>query len=144
MKKILYTFLLSVCCFGAAMAQDEGGKVQERMRVYLQQRLNLSAAEADRFGPVFLNYFNELRNVNAHYRGDRLVLQQKIVDLRLRYREQFKPIMGDKRSNDVFKYEHDFVDEVKRLRQERMDNRSRGNKLEDRLPRAGKKGLGPL
>ncbi len=79
--------------------------------------------EADKFSPVFLDYFNELRQANQTYKGDRLVLQQKIVDLRIRYRNQFKPIMGEKRSNDVFKYEHDFVNEVKQLRQDRMQKR---------------------
>jgi len=139
MKQILYifTFLL----LGAsAFAQDDDGrsndKIRERMTEYIQKRLNLSKGEADRFTPVFLNYFNELRQTNQSFKGDKLVLQQKIVDLRIRYRNQFKPIMGEKRSNDVFKYEHDFVDEVKQLRQERMQNRN------DRAP--GKRIKGQL
>jgi hypothetical protein len=110
-----------------AVAQDEEGRngerIRERMNEYLQKRLSLSAAEAERFTPVFVSYFNELRQTNQTYRGDRLVLQQKIVDLRIRYREQFKPIMGEKRSNEIFKYEHDFVNEVRQLRQERKQNR---------------------
>jgi hypothetical protein len=111
----------------ASFAQDDearnGEKIRERMREYIQKRLDLSNSEADRFTPVFLNYFNELRQTNQAYKGDRLVLQQKIIDLRIRYRGQFKPIMGEKRSNDVFKYEHDFVNEVKQLRQDRLQNR---------------------
>lgn len=110
----------------ASYAQD-GSKVRERMQEYLQKRLNLSKPESERFAPIFLNYFNELRQTNQQYRGDRLVLQQKIVDLRLRYRDQFKPIMGEKRSNDVFVYEHEFIDQVKQIKQERMQNRI-GNK----------------
>jgi hypothetical protein len=93
------------------------------MNEYLQKRLNLSKAEADRFSPVFMNYFNELRNTSQQYKGDRLVMQQKIVDLRLRYRDQFKNIMGEKRSNDVFVYEREFVNEVKELRKERLQNK---------------------
>jgi hypothetical protein len=72
--------------------------------------------------PVFLNYFNELRQTNQSFKGDRLVLQQKIVDLRLRYRDRFKNIIGDKKSNDVFTYERDFIDEVKKLHEEREGN----------------------
>jgi hypothetical protein len=123
MKKFLYILSLVTLIGTASYAQDGGAKVRERMQEYLQKRLNLSKLEADRFAPVFLEYFNELRKTNMQYRGDKLVLQQKIVDLRLRYREQFKPIMGEKRSNDVFVYEHDFVDEVKRIREERIQNR---------------------
>ena len=121
MKKILYCllFVFSIHC---AAAQDDGEKVRERMTEYIQKRLDLSKGEADRFGPVFMNYFNELRKTNQDFKGDRLVLQQKIADLRLRYRDQFKNIVGDKKSNDVFTYERDFIEEVKNIRKERLDN----------------------
>ncbi len=127
MKRILYIFSFVALLSSASLAQDDDGqngqKIRERMGEYIQKRLSLSNAEADKFSPVFLNYFNELRQTNQANKGDRLVLQQKIVDLRIRYRNQFKPIMGEKRSNDVFKYEHDFVNEVKQLRQDRMQKR---------------------
>lgn len=125
MKKFIYILCISFFCYSGVAAQDDdrGGKIRERMTEYVQKRLGLSKAEAERFGPVFLDYFNELRKTNQQYRGDRLILQQKVIDLRLRYRDQFKPIIGDKRSNDVFVYEREFVNEVKELRQERLQNR---------------------
>ena len=123
MKRILYILSFCMLLTTASFAQDQGGRIPDRMQEYLQKRLNLSKSEADKFGPVFLNYFNELRKTNQEFKGDRLVLQQKIVDLKLRYRDQFKNIMGEKRSNDVFQYERDFVDEVKKVRQERMENK---------------------
>ncbi|HZF63630.1 MAG TPA: hypothetical protein VEZ55_04065 [Chitinophagaceae bacterium] len=125
MKRFLYIvsfFLLSVT---ASVAQDDDGQgttIRERMTEYIQNRLHLSKAEAERFGPTFINYFNELRKVNQEYKGDKLLLQKKIVETRLNFRNQFKDIVGEKRSNDVFVYERDFVDEVKRIRQERMQN----------------------
>lgn len=128
MKKLLFIFSFLTLFATASFAQDDdkgnGEKIRERMREYIQKRLSLSAAEADRFAPLFLNYYNDQRNVAQQYRGDKLVLQQKIVDLRLRYRDQFKTIMGEKRSNQVFQFEHDFVNEVKQLRLERMQNRA--------------------
>ncbi len=127
MKRIFYILSFSLLFSFAASAQDDGAdKVRERMTEYIQKRLKLSKTEADRFAPVFLNYFNELRHTNQQFRNDRLVLQQKIADLRVRYRDQFKTIMGEKRSNQVFIYERDFVDEVKKLREERMQNRKQG------------------
>jgi len=122
MKRVIYILGFLLTLTTAAFAQD-GEKIQARMNEYIQKRLNLSKSEAERFSPVFLNYFNELRQTNQQYRGDRLVLQQKIVDLKLRYRDQFKPIMGEKRSNDVFNYERDFVEELKQLRQDRIQNK---------------------
>jgi hypothetical protein len=123
MKKIFYILSFSLLFSYAASAQDEGAdKIRERMTEYIQKRLKLTKSEADRFSPVFLNYFNELRQTNQQFRADRLVLQQKIADLRVRYRDQFKNIIGDKRSNQVFVYEKQFVDEVKRMREEKLQN----------------------
>lgn len=138
MKKFLYTLFLLIFFTTAGLAQEDenGGRVQERMTEYIQKRLGLSKSEADQFSPVFLNYFNDLRKTTQEHKGDRLVLQQKVAELRLNYRGQFKNIVGEKRSNDVFTYERDFVDEVKRLREER---------LRDRLDnKPNKRGNGPL
>jgi hypothetical protein len=139
MTKYLYILFFSMFLNASAIAQDDAGngnKIREKMTEYVQKRLGLSKGEAERFNPVFLNYFNELRNTNIQHGDDKLVLQQKIIDLRLRYRDQFKPIVGEKRSNDVFTYERDFVEEVKRLRQDRIQNR-------DIVPGQRKKGLLP-
>lgn len=127
MKRILYLLSFIMVLSTASYAQDDdrnGNKVQEQMNVYVQKRLGLSKAEAERFSPVFQSYFNELRQTNQQYKGDRLVMQKKIVDLRLKYRNQFKNIVGDKKSNDVFNYERDFVEEVKALRNDRLQNKS--------------------
>jgi hypothetical protein len=136
MKKILYTLSCLLFLSFSVIAQDEddrGGKLREKMTEYIQTRLGLSKAEADKFNPVFLEYFKELRRTNKEFRGDKLVLQQKIVELRLRYRDQFRPIIGEKRSNDVFIYERDFIDEVQKVRKERLENRleARANQKKD-------------
>lgn len=128
MKRILYIVGFLFVLNSSSFAQDDnGGKVREKMTEYIQQKLGLSRTEAERFGPVFLDYFKELRNTNQSFKGgDRLVLQQKIVELRLKYRDQFKPIIGEKRSNDVFTYEREFVQGIKDLRNERLQNRPGG------------------
>ena len=77
---------------------------------------------------MFLDYFNQLRKTNQEYKGDRLVLQQKVAELKLNYRNQFKNIVGEKKSNDVFIYERDFINEIKAIRNERSQNRGSGNR----------------
>lgn len=138
MKLFLYALCLMLSLHTASFAQDDerddGGKVRKSMTEYMQKRLGLSKSETERFESVFLNYYNELRRTTQENRGDKLVLQQKIVDLKLRYRDQFKIIMGEKRSNDVFMYERDFVEEVKELRKERlMNENNRPNKRNGQL-----------
>ncbi len=124
MKKIFYIITFSLLFSVGASAQEDGAdKIRVRMTEYIQKRLKLSKNEAERFSPIFLNYFNDMRTTNNQFRNDKLVLQQKVADLRVRYRDQFRDIMGEKRSNQVFVYEKDFVDEVKKVRQERIQNK---------------------
>jgi hypothetical protein len=138
MKKILYILTFIFLVQFTASAQDDQGngaaKVREKMVEYIQDRLGLSKSEAERFQPVFLDYFKDLKRTNQDFKGDRLVQQQKIIELRLHYRDQFKPIIGEKRSNDVFLYERDFVNKVKEIREERLENKRDG--------RANKRGIG--
>jgi hypothetical protein len=126
MKKFLYIYCFFSIITISSFAQDESGKLREKMTEYIQQKLGLSKNEAERFSPVYLDYFRELKKTNQDFNGDRLVLQQKIVELRLRYRDQFKPILGEKRSNDVFIYEKEFVNGLKAIRNERLQNRLEG------------------
>ena len=128
MKKIFYIFIFLFSFSSASIAQDDqdGGKVRERMVEYIQEKLGLSKTEAERFSPVFMDYFKELRKTNQEFKGDRLVLQQKIVELRLRYRDQFRPIIGEQRSNEVFIHERDFIQKVKLERDLRLQNRQEG------------------
>lgn len=126
MKRILLILSFFTVISLHSSAQDDGGKLQDKLTEYIQQKLGLSKTEADRFSPVFLDYFKDLRKTNQDFRSDRLVLQQKIVELRLRYRDQFKPIIGEKRSNDVFTYEREFIKGVKELQQDRLQNRLEG------------------
>jgi hypothetical protein len=136
MKKILYTFCFLFFTATTTFAQDDGRdgeKIPERMTEYIQRRLGLNRAEAERFQPVFLNYFNDLRKTTREHKSDKLVMQQKVTELRLRYRDQFKPIMGEKRSNDVFAYERDFIDEVKKIQIERSQNRKHNLSEKKRL-----------
>ena len=133
MKRILYIMSFFVFMGTASFAQDdEGGngeKIRQKMTEYIQKRLDLSKSEAERFQPVFMQYFNELRRTNQQYKSDRLILQQKIVDLRLRYRDQFKPIMGEKKSNDVFMHEKAFIEDLKGLRQQKLQHNRPAKRL---------------
>lgn len=114
----------------AQEVDDAGGKLRDKMIEYIQTKLSLSKAEAERFQPVFLEYLKDMKNTKQQFGGDRLILQQKIIDLRIRYRDQFKPIVGEARSNAVFQHEREFVEKAIKERNERLQNRvdSRANK----------------
>lgn len=128
MKRILSILLIAFTLGSTSFAQDgdAGGKLRDKMVEYIQNKLGMSKAEAERFQPVFLDYLKDLRDTKQQYKGDRLVLQQKVVDLRIRYRDQFKPIIGEARSNAVFKHERDFVEKVQQEIIDRRENHRNG------------------
>lgn len=133
MKRIAYIIIFIFSMGSVTFAQevdDAGGKLRDKMIEYIQTKLSLSKAEAERFQPVFLEYLKDMKNTKQQFGGDRLILQQKIIDLRIRYRDQFKPIVGEARSNAVFQHEREFVEKAIKERNERLQNRvdSRANK----------------
>lgn len=126
MKKILFILTVFLLTASVSMAQDDGDeKIRDKMREYIQQRMGLNRNEAERFTPVFLRYFREWRTTLKENRinPDPLRLQQKVVELRLRYRTEFKEIVGERRSNEVYEHQEKFIRELKNIRQERMRDR---------------------
>ena len=129
MKKVLYILIFAFSLSSVSFAQDDddaGGKLREKMVEYIQNKLGLSKSEAEKFQPVFLDYLRHMKSTKQQFRGDKLILQQKIVDLRIRYRDQFKPIIGEARSNAVFQHERDFVEKAIQERNDRLQNRLDG------------------
>lgn len=116
----------------AALAQQgdqqpgpEASKIGERMREYIQDKLSMSRGEAEKFSPVFMRYFREFVVTHRQFREDKLILQQKIVELRLRYRTEFRQVLDEQRANKVFVVEDKFrlevMEAIKENRRERMD-----------------------
>jgi len=132
MKRILLILTLFVVTGLRSFAQDNddrGDKLQERMKEFIQKRLNLTKNEAERFSPVFLRYIQDLRRTHKENIADRPILQLKVAELRVRYRNEFKEIINEQRANKVFEIQREFQDKVKselisRQRNERLDRRT--------------------
>lgn len=141
MKKFLLILTLTLLAISPLIAQEEplpeeAGKIPERMVQYIQDRLNLSRNEAEKFAPVFLRYFRDFAKTHKENRGDRLVLQQKIIELRLRYRTEFRQIMDEKRANKVYLYEDEFRRRAKDIlenKRDRLQKRPPGKGLRNML-----------
>ena len=100
MKKFLVILIFTLIAFNGFAQEEEQGtneRIRDRMSEYIQKRLHLSNEESHKFTPVFFRYFKEWRTTLRDNRSDRLVLQQKVVDLRLRYRNEFREILGEKK-----------------------------------------------
>lgn len=98
---------------------------------YLTRQLQLSTQEAEKFWPTFNKYRGELKAVVAD-KGirDNLDREQKILDIRKKYRREFTNILDDTRGQQVYEVEDRFKAMVKREMQQRMKMRQ-----EKTLPR---------
>ncbi len=128
MKRFLlilsFLFVTTPVLFAQDDDEGEGNeKIRDKMNEYIQKRLNLSDDEAKKFTPVFLKYFKEWRQTIRENKGDKLILQQKVVDLRLRYRTQFRELLGERRGNQVFNQQDNFIKELRELRRDRLGDR---------------------
>jgi hypothetical protein len=131
MKKLLFIlsllFVTSVRLFGQEDDVPNGGddKIRDKMNEFIQKRLDLSKSEAEKFTPVFIRYFKEWRQTLRENKQQDLPIlerQQKLLDLQLRYRNQFRDIIGEKRSDQVFEHQRLFIKEMVNIRRERMGN----------------------
>ena len=124
MKKLLLILILALLAGFSSKAQgDDNDRIRDKMREFIQKRLNLTRNEAERFTPVFVRYFREWKQTLHENKADGLVRQQKIVELRLRYRTEFRDIVGEKRSNDVYRQQDIFIREIKEMREEQIKAR---------------------
>jgi len=125
MKKILYILSFILFSWMNASAQDESNeqndRIREKMKEFIQKRLRLTKAETDKFSPVFIRYFNEWRQALRNREGiPKLDLQQRIVELRIRYRNEFREIVGERRSNQVYENQEIFIEGLRNNRAERI------------------------
>ena len=124
MKKFLLILTLALLAGFVSKAQDDDNdKIRDKMREFIQKRLNLTRNEAERFTPVFVRYFREWRQTLREQKDDMLERQKRIVDLRIRYRPEFREIVGEKRSTEIFRQQEIFIDNLRKVREEQTRSR---------------------
>jgi len=129
MKKIFFILTLVLFSGFVVKAQDDDNdKIRDKMREFIQKRLKLSDNEAERFTPVFIRYFRDWRQ-NLREK-DNLIREQRITEVKIRYRNEFREIVGEKRSNEIFRQQKVFIDNLRKIREEQVRSR-----LDDRINR---------
>ncbi len=109
-------------------AQSGNGERQEKIQAlkiaYITQKLKLTPAEAEKFWPVYNQYNNEIRTLRINNQdGDVLENEQKLLDIRKKYKPEFENILGPQRMNDLFNAERDFRNVlIKRLKEQKKEN----------------------
>ncbi len=118
MKKVITIILaLAFSRTGYVYAQEQPNpKDHEKIKAleiaFISRKLNLTENEAQRFWPVYNEYKRDVNQVMLTQRRnpnkDVVDDEQKIVDVRKKYRERFVGVIGQPRMNKFFQAEREF------------------------------------
>jgi hypothetical protein len=124
MKKLItilsFLFLAGTTCFAQDDDNDTNDKIRDKMSEFIQKRMGLNRSEAERFSPIFLRYFREWKTTMRENRSDEQLRIQRIAELRIRYRSEFKDIVGEKRCNQIYDHQEKFIRILRDLKEERI------------------------
>lgn len=133
MKKkvaVLLAIILNINYFCYSQAQEGMSKKVDSLQVeYFTKELTLTSDESQKFWPVYKSYKSDIKDVRKESENDPIVLEEKVLNIRKKYKEDFKKILeSDDRVNKVFVLEKTFRD---LLRNELLDRQSKGDGSKD-------------
>ena len=131
--------LFCLCMQAKAQDADNAGlrdKIRAAEITYLSQQLNLTPEEAQKFWPIYNNYTREVEVLIAERRRTRkedkkddatarqaldkeMDIEQKLVDVRKRYNQEFLKALPARKAGNVFKAEREFRGQLIRQLKER-------------------------
>lgn len=115
--KTIFTLVMALLFSSGLKAQEQPDpkteqKIQAMEVGYISQKLNLTSEEAQKFWPIFNEYKKDInlviRNFKKNPDADMLDRDQKILDIRKRYRDRFTGVIGQPRVHTFFQAEGDF------------------------------------
>ncbi len=113
MKKFyLLLVLVSITAFVNAqedvIANEKKQQGIDALKVaFISKELELTPDEAQKFWPVYNQYAKELKTTINHG-NDALDRDEKVLNLRKSYKEQFSNVLGQQRMNKIFNAEGRF------------------------------------
>jgi len=109
----LYFILIFITITGLSKAQEEQPSEKkladiEALKVaFISKELDLTPEEAQKFWPVYNQYSKEIKATRID-NPDVLERDEKVLNLRKSYKEQFTKILGPQRVNNMYNAESRF------------------------------------
>jgi hypothetical protein len=127
MKKFVFISIIFIGGFSFVQAQDDDGKKAEKIQslkiAFITQKLELTTGEAQKFWPVYSQYENELKQLlTGKNNADVIESDERLLNLRKKYRPEFINIIGQPRMNKLFNAEREFRGVLLRHLQNRANN----------------------
>lgn len=128
MKKTILFLAFFTGLFYICDAQPpRGEKIQAIFVAFVTKELNLTSDEAQKFWPVYNQYFGELKKAREENRSDELVFEEKALNIRKKYKPEFKKVLNDdNRVNKVFVIDRNFKEMLRKEMLNRQKNRPKG------------------
>lgn len=141
MKKLLLIFSVFFC-LQTAIAQEDANQLPEKKQqniealkvAFISRELELTPEEAQKFWPVYNQYSKELNTTFEKGNDNVLDRDEKVLNLRKRYKDQFSKVLGDQRVNRMFGAETRF----RQLLIKAMRNQQKPRQMDRPLLRRGK------
>jgi len=143
MKNRIYILFIAVEIFFSFSTYAQGGnpnkiKQIEAVKIgYLTRRLDLSPEESQKFWPVYNQYQQDLQDINRQRKAaraqngddanklvdDDFKYEDKILDLKKKYRYEFKKVLSPEKIKSLYFAEREFKEElIKQLKNRRENN----------------------
>ena len=106
-----------------------GERIPEKMNLFIQKKMQMTGGEREAFGPVFARYQKEWRETMRKNREDRLLARQQLIELQIKYRKEFSPIVGAKRVIQIYDLQEDFIRILRDVQDERVRDRRGPRKM---------------
>lgn len=110
--------VLAFSLTGYVYAQDQPEPKEQEKKIialeiaFISRKLNLTENEAQRFWPVYNEYKRDVNHVMLTQRNnpakDVVDDEQRVLDIRKKYRDRFVGVIGQPRMNKFFQAEREF------------------------------------
>ncbi len=120
MKQLFTLMIFFLGIAGVAYAQEptqkpdikQEQKIQALEIAFISRKLDLTPEEAQKFWPIYNEYKKEMRQAMIAQKNDPntdvVVTEQKLVDIKKKYRDRFIGVIGQPRMNKLFEAEREF------------------------------------
>jgi hypothetical protein len=122
---LLYGIILTLC-FSLSAQNGTGDRVKTIEIGWLTKQMNLTPEEAERFFPLFNQYWDEIRKIKLDAIGNKeyeIITDEKIVNVKKRYNSEFAKVLPPDKVNLFFRSDRQFQTFVQRELMERRQLR---------------------
>lgn len=140
MMKYLSIIICSMFLYLSSTAQqrfdNNSNRVVSLKIAYITEKLNLTEKEAEKFWPIYKKYDNELKDIRAARAEDKidiLAYEEKVLQVRKKYQNEFKKAISDAKVQEFYRAEQQFNNKVQNEFKRRVENqRDRPRSNEER------------